>query len=799
MATRARLSFLLAGILLALIQFSGCADKPATFNAVRLTPNKPQVIAQNTTVSITASVLNDAGGMGVTFALNVGAVGTITQNTPTTATYFAPVTIATPATDIVTVTSVDFPKSFSTLSITVEPPPVITTTSLPTATLNAAYTGPVTATGGVPPLSWSIASGTLPAGLALASSKTDTVNITGTPTAQGASTFTVTVTDAVGESSTSPPLTIVVSTLAITTTSPLPPAVITTPPTLYSEQFSATGGTGADTWSVATGSTLPPGLTLSAAGLLSGDATTAGNYTFGITVTDSGAPPAVITGTFTLVVSPPQDLALLTGRYVYQFSGYNASGFLAFAGVFNADGNGNLTAGVEDFNSESGTPQNYTNITGTYTLGTDGRGTITFATNSNGAFNPVPTFAFAIDLTGQHGRFIEFDTSGTRGSGRIELTTVVGCTVNTAGTTYTGDFAVGGAGHASSFTVSGEGPMAFAGRFTATPPVVAGTSGSLGNGEIDSNAPNNVSTTGTLSGTYANGSDGNRCLFSLQSSLAGVPLNYSVYPISTTAAFMVETDPVNGTTPYLTVGEMIQQQDGGGPFPTVGVLSGNMAGALNGHALSGSNYLPDVSLVQIVPQTGAGSFNMSFIDNEAGSVSSTNGTPIAVTYTSDTLGRVAPSILINNFEPVFYIVSPDEAFCIGILQNAPTFGHLLPQEQPVAGFTHGSIDGTYVEGTGGPGVSADNDLSGFLSFDGNGNITGTQDISTSAANTPSLAVTGTYALTSSGATDGSGTLSLTAPTPAFTGAYFIISPTQVVMITTTTGDTNPVIFFVGSF
>lgn len=799
MAKRARLSILLVAILIALIQFSGCADKPATFNAVQLTPNKAQVIAQNTTVSISATVLNDTGGMGVTFALNVGAVGTITQNTATTATYFAPVTISTAATDVVTVTSIDFPKSSATLSITVEPPPLITTTSLPTATLNAAYTGPVTATGGVPPLMWSIASGALPAGLSLASSKSSTVNITGTPTAQGVSTITVTVTDAVGESNTSGPLTIVVSDLAITTTSPLPAAVITTPPTLYSEQFAATGGTGADTWTVATGSTLPPGLTLTSTGLLSGDPTTPGNYTFGVTVTDSGTPPAVITGTFTLVVSPPQDLSLLNGRYVYTFSGYNASGFVAFAGVFNADGNGNLTGGVEDFNSEGSTPQNYTNITGTYTLGTDGRGTLTFATSSSGAFNPVPTYAFAIDLTGQHGRLIEFDTSGIRGSGRIELTTIVGCTVNTTGTTFTGDFAVGGAGHASSFTSSGEGPTVFAGRFTATPPLAVGTSGSLGNGEIDYNAPNNVSSSGTLSGTYANGSDANRCLFSLQYSLVGAAFDYSVYPITASDAFMVEVDPVNGVTPFLTVGEMIQQQDGGGGFPTGAVLSGNMAGALNGHVLSGT-YIPDVSLVQLAPQTGAATFNMTFIDNEAGTVSSTDGNPLSVTYSSDTLGRVAGAIQINNFVPVCYIVSPDEAFCIGILPNAPTFGHLLPQEEPGgAGFTLASIDGPYVQGTGGPGVAADNDLSGFLSFDGDGNITGTQDISTSAANTPSLGVTGTYALTSSGPTDGSGTLSLTAPTPAFTGAYIIISPTQVVMITTTSGDTNPVVFFVGSF
>ena len=60
-------------------------------------------------------------------------------------------------------------------------------------------------------------------------------------------------------------------------------------------------------------------------------------------------------------------------------------------------------------------------------------------------------------------------------------------------------------------------------------------------------------------------------------------------------------------------------------------------------------------------------------------------------------------------------------------------------------------------------------------------------------------MSGTYVLTTTGATDGSGTLSLTQspPPPAFNGAFFIVSPTKTVMITTTAGDTNPVLTIVG--
>jgi hypothetical protein len=55
----------------------------------------------------------------------------------------------------------------------------VTTTSLPGAQVGKAYTATLTAAGGTPPLSWSLASGSLPGGLALASSSGV---ISGTPT-----------------------------------------------------------------------------------------------------------------------------------------------------------------------------------------------------------------------------------------------------------------------------------------------------------------------------------------------------------------------------------------------------------------------------------------------------------------------------------------------------------------------------------------------------------------------------------------------------------------------------------------
>ena len=787
---RAGISFLLAGVLLALIQFTGCADKPATFNKVSiLSPHGTQIIGQGQTVSIQVSVLNDSAAGGVTFG-PVG-FGTLTQTSTTTATYTAPNPVTAETVVKIVITSVDFPNQSATLTVTVEPPPTITTTTLPTAPLNGSYSASVTATGGVPPLSWSITAGALPAGLKLSNSTTGTAQITGKATAAGSSTFTITVTDAsAGDPPASQQLTIVVSSLAITTTSPLPSGTVGTVYDSPGLQFTASGGTGTDTWTVATGSTLPARLSLSSAGLLSGTPTAGGTFTFGITATDSAVPPAVVTSTFTLVISQAQQLTLLNGSYAFEFSGYGANGFVAFAGTFTANGMGGITGGEMDYNSQEGQPLNFANLLGSYTAGTDGRGTLTF---TNTTLPIAPIFAFSVNSSG-NGRFIEFDSSTTRGSGRIEPQTVTSCVVNNTGTTtYTGDFAFGGSGFASTFATNGAGPLAFAGRFTAIPPVVAATPGSLAQGEMDTNTPGFVTIDdSSVSGSYNSGADGTHCTLALTSGSLDNP-HYSVYPISSSDAFMIETDTVNNITPYLTAGEMIQQV--GQPFVTSGVLTGTMVGGLSGQLISGGTFLPEVQVVQTSATSGTASFQVLQTDNQAGTVFATNGTAVTDAYTSDNLGRVQGSIEFNSsFEPVFYLINTNQAFCVSIVQNAPTFGYFAPQS--AGPFTAETIKSTsLIDGTSAPAVGADRDLSGFLSFDGISVVGGTQDQSTASENS-TVAEIGSYVLTATGGTDGSGTMTLSTPT-GFTGYFFIVSPTKVVMITTTPADTNPVLIIIG--
>jgi hypothetical protein len=93
----------------------------------------------------------------------------------------------------------------------VAPPLLITTTSLPPATVGSSVSGSVSATGGVPPYQWSAFG--LPSGVSLSSSGT----LSGTPNASGTASVTLTVTDSRGTQAS--------ATLPMTVGLPSPPRV----------------------------------------------------------------------------------------------------------------------------------------------------------------------------------------------------------------------------------------------------------------------------------------------------------------------------------------------------------------------------------------------------------------------------------------------------------------------------------------------------------------------------------------------------------------------------------------------
>ena len=185
-----------------------------------------------------------------------------------------------------------------TLDVTA-PSVVLAPTTLPGATVAAAYSQAITASGGAAPYSYAVTAGALPAGLTLSATGT----LSGTPTAGGTFTFTVTATDANSNVGTgSYTLTVAAPTIAVAP-SALPAA---TTNVAYSQNITASGGIAPYSYVLTAGS-LPPGLALGANGVLAGTPTGGGSYGFTISATDSatGSGPYQGSQSYTLAVSAP--------------------------------------------------------------------------------------------------------------------------------------------------------------------------------------------------------------------------------------------------------------------------------------------------------------------------------------------------------------------------------------------------------------------------------------------------------------------------------------------------------------
>lgn len=184
--------------------------------------------------------------------------------------------------------------------LTINAPAIsISPTTLPTLRIAAAYSQQLSATGGDGNYSFSY-TGSLPTGLVLSS----TGLLSGTPTATGTYNILVTARDTLNFTGTTS-YTITVSTPALT----LSPASLSaaTAEIAYSQSLSTSGGTEPYHYTMTSGA-LPPGLTLSSDGTLSGTPTASGAFNVSITATDSTTGPgAPLTATrnYTLTVNAP--------------------------------------------------------------------------------------------------------------------------------------------------------------------------------------------------------------------------------------------------------------------------------------------------------------------------------------------------------------------------------------------------------------------------------------------------------------------------------------------------------------
>ncbi|MGA3087639.1 MAG: putative Ig domain-containing protein [Terriglobales bacterium] len=206
---------------------------------------------------------------------------------------------ATTSTFTVKITDANGVSATQPLAITVNPPPMITTTFLPTGEQGRAYPPTITATGGTGTLSFSTQTVD---GLVLTASG----GFMGVASAPGSFPLTATVTDTLGVTAS--------ASLTLTVNAPLALNAASLPAgnqyvAYPQQQLVASNGVppyGNWTWVAAPGSSLPPGLSLNqSSGIITGAPTTPGAFSFIVSVSDSLGATAMQTYSVTVIAAGP--------------------------------------------------------------------------------------------------------------------------------------------------------------------------------------------------------------------------------------------------------------------------------------------------------------------------------------------------------------------------------------------------------------------------------------------------------------------------------------------------------------
>lgn len=175
-----------------------------------------------------------------------------------------------------------------------------------------------------------------------------------------------------------------------------------------------------------------------------------------VTITATAVSDVTASGSATIAIAAIGSNAILNGQYAFLVTGIDGtSGNYTVGGSLTFDGNGNITSGEQDLSNTPG-GNAVSPVTGTYTVGPNGRGSMTVLVQAQ----PGPiTETFALTITsGSHALLNEDDGTAT-GSGVLDRQTAG---PNFAASQFSGGY---------SFTLTGQdqtfAPTVSGGVFTA--------------------------------------------------------------------------------------------------------------------------------------------------------------------------------------------------------------------------------------------------------------------------------------------------------------------------------------------
>ncbi len=448
--------------------------------------------------------------------------------------------------------------------------------------------------------------------------------------------------------------------------------------------------------------------------------------------------------------------ASLNGQYAYQISGfdYASSANLPFreAGVFTADGNGNITSARDDF--AEGTSLVSDPATGTYDIASDGTGSITLVF-SNNVF-----VTFAVSMVSSSKLLLTVPTISPAG-----LPTGAGVALkqdtSALSTTPSGNFAFG------LHTVSNtQGSAAAVGEFAVSGGVItAGNEDVLQAGALSSH---------TLTGLFnAPDTDGRGTATLTNELSASSTFNY--YIVNANTIFLFSTTSTGATNG---IGRAEKQSTS--TFSDAS-LSGNYAFGTHGDTSS----IDSISTVGRFTADGAGNISAGALDSvQDGTVTSNLG--FTGTYTVAANGRAAMTLTPTSgsaFTDVAYLVSPTRAFFLVSDPGNVEDGTIDAQQ--VTTFSNSSLNGTFAFAT--DGFTSDGSFDPFnrigtMTADGTGGLELDYAVLEPNLNPSFNHLTGTYSVASNGRT----TAGVTTPT-AVNFVFYPISGSDGYILQVDTG------------
>jgi hypothetical protein len=366
----------------------------------------------------------------------------------------------------------------------------------------------------------------------------------------------------------------------------------------------------------------------------------------------------------------------LKGTYAFSMSGTDAGtnfgAFIARVGSFTADGNGNITAALEDVTDAGSLPQLVQFTGGTYSIQANGRGTLTLVSATGGL-----QLSIALN-SGNAGVMIQIDLNATS-SGSFTRQTPAAF----AQTAIAGPYAFDISGTISGTSTAAGGPSSVIGQINTN------GAGNVQGGLFDSNDAGQILSAQVIpaGGTYqvdpANGASFGR------GTIAFGGLSFVFYIVNASRFKLIEDDGK-----FATFGDALQQSTaiatqnsgfkgdftfligGGSVLGTAGPVARAAAFTADGGGNLGAIALDDNNDGSHKAITGSTTISNAIYDIDTVNAGSGRGTMSFIASSNPNLG---------NFTFAFYLISPTQAFIQDTSNGVIGDGTMLAQTGPFSG------------------------------------------------------------------------------------------------------------------